>query len=197
MSSDSHVTERVVSQLLTELDGLEELRSVVVLAATNRPDMVDTALLRPGRLDRLLYIPPPDEKSRVEIFRIHTEGKPLGDDVDFHALAKRTPEYVGADIESVCREAAMMAIRDYISGNMSPEEAKAKAADIRITMKHFDAALKKIKPSASRESMKQYERLAENFARQVTSIEEEEAGKAPAEKKEKKDKKPAEVRTAS
>jgi transitional endoplasmic reticulum ATPase len=197
MSSDSHVTERVVSQLLTELDGLEELRSVVVLAATNRPDMVDTALLRPGRLDRLLYIPPPDEKSRVEIFRIHTEGKPLGDDVDFHALAKRTPEYVGADIEAVCREAAMMAIRDYISGNMSPEEAKAKAADIRITMKHFDAALKKIKPSASRESMKQYERLAENFARQVTSIEEEEAGKAPAEKKEKKDKKPAEVRTAS
>jgi transitional endoplasmic reticulum ATPase len=197
MSSDSHVTERVVSQLLTELDGLEELRSVVVLAATNRPDMVDTALLRPGRLDRLLYIPPPDEKSRVEIFRIHTEGKPLGPDIDFQALAKHTPDYVGADIEAVCREAAMMAIRDYISGNMSPEEAKAKAADIRITMKHFDAALKKIKPSASRESMKQYERLAENFARQVTSIEEEEAGKAPAEKKEKKDKKPAEVRTAS
>ncbi|HTY90717.1 MAG TPA: CDC48 family AAA ATPase [Methanocella sp.] len=201
-SFDSHVTERVVSQLLTELDGLEELRSVVVLAATNRPDMVDTALLRPGRLDRLLYIPPPDEKSRVEIFRIHTVGKPLGPDVDFQALAKCTPEYVGADIEAVCREASMMAIRDYINGSMSPEEAKAKAVDIRIGMKHFDAALKKIKPSASRESMKQYERLAENFARQVTTIEEE-AGQEPAkaeskkEEKEKKEKKPAEVRTAS
>jgi len=189
MSSDSHVTERVVSQLLTELDGLEELHSVVVLAATNRPDMVDTALLRPGRLDRLLYIPPPDENSRAEIFRIHTQGKPLAADVDFQALAKRTADYVGADIEAVCREASMMAIRDYISGSMSPEEAKAKAADIKITMKHFDAALRKIKPSASRESMKQYERLAENFARQVTSLEEEAAevaAKAPAEKKEKR-----------
>ena len=86
--SDSHVTERVVSQLLTELDGLEELHSVVVLAATNRPDMVDTALLRPGRLDRLLYIPPPDEESRVEIFKIHTAGKPIGPDVNLEELAK-------------------------------------------------------------------------------------------------------------
>lgn len=172
-SFDSHVTERVVSQLLTELDGLEELHSVVVMAATNRPDMVDTALLRPGRLDRLLYIPPPDERSRAEIFKIHTRGKPLGPDVDFDALAKRTKDYVGADIEAVCREASMMAIREYINGSMSPEEAKSKAKDIRITMKHFEAALKKVKPSASRESMKAYERLAENFARQVTDIDEE------------------------
>jgi transitional endoplasmic reticulum ATPase len=200
-SFDSHVTERVVSQLLTELDGLEELHSVVVLAATNRPDMVDTALLRPGRLDRLLYIPPPDERSRVEIFRIHTQGKPLGPDIDFQALAKRTNDHVGADIEAVCREASMMAIRDNISGSMSPEEAKSKAPDIRITMKHFDAALKKIKPSASRESMRAYERLAENFAREVTEIEEEAPQAKIAEKKEKKkeekEKRPPEVRTAS
>jgi transitional endoplasmic reticulum ATPase len=201
-SFDSHVTERVVSQLLTELDGLEELHSVVVLAATNRPDMVDTALLRPGRLDRLLYIPPPDEKSRVEIFKIHTKGKPLGPDIDFQALGKRTNDYVGADIEAVCREASMMAIRDYINGSMSPEEAKNKAADIRITMKHFEAALKKIKPSASRESMRAYERLAENFAREVTEVEEDTGEKAAriAEKKEKKkeekEKRPPEVRTA-
>jgi transitional endoplasmic reticulum ATPase len=195
-SSDSHVTERVVSQLLTELDGLEELHSVVVLAATNRPDMVDTALLRPGRLDRLLYIPPPDEKSRAEIFRIHTKGKPLGPDIDFQALAKRTKEFVGADIESVCREAAMMAIRDYINGAMSPEEAKSKAGDIRITMKHFDVALKKIKPSASRESMKGYERLAENFARQVTDIEEE-TDEELVKVAEKKEKKTPEVKTAN
>lgn len=200
-SFDSHVTERVVSQLLTELDGLEELHSVIVLAATNRPDMVDTALLRPGRLDRLLYIPPPDERSRVEIFRIHTQGKPLGPDIDFQALGKRTKDYVGADIEAVCREASMMAIRDYINGSMSPEEAKSKAADIRITMKHFDAALKKIKPSASMESMRAFERLAENFARQVAEVEEE-TGEEVAkiaekkEKKEEKEKRPPEARTA-
>jgi len=201
---DSHVTERVVSQLLTELDGLEELHSVVVLAATNRPDMVDTALLRPGRLDRLLYIPPPDEKSRVEIFRIHTQGKPLGTDIDFEALAKRTKDYVGADIESVCRESAMEAIRHAINGNMTPEEAKKAAEGIKITMKNFEAALKKIRPSASRESMRSYERLAENFARQVSGLEEETGEEAAkiAETKEKKegkkeDKKPAEVRTAS
>lgn len=200
-SFDSHVTERVVSQLLTELDGLEELHSVIVLAATNRPDMVDTALLRPGRLDRLLYIPPPDERSRVEIFRIHTQGKPLGPDIDFQALGKRTKDYVGADIEAVCREASMMAIRDNINGSMSPEEAKSKAADIRITMKHFDAALKKIKPSASMESMRAFERLAENFARQVAEVEEE-TGEEVAkiaekkEKKEEKEKRPPEARTA-
>ena len=201
---DSHVTERVVSQLLTELDGLEELHSVVVLAATNRPDMVDTALLRPGRLDRLLYIPPPDEKSRVEIFRIHTQGKPLGPDVDFAALAKRAKDYVGADIESVCREAAMEAIRRAINGNMTPEEAKKAAESIKITEKDFEAAMRKIKPSASRESMRAYERLAENFARQVAGVEEETGEEAAkiAETKEKKegkkeDRKPAEVRTAS
>ncbi len=201
---DSHVTERVVSQLLTELDGLEELHSVVVLAATNRPDMVDTALLRPGRLDRLLYIPPPDEKSRVEIFKIHTKGKPLGPDINFEELGKRTRDYVGADIEAVCREAAMIAIRKYINGSMSPEEAKKAAGSIQITMKDFEAAIKKIKPSASRESMKAYEKLAENFARQVADIEEntEEQVAKVAETKEKKqdkkeDRKPAEVRTAS
>jgi transitional endoplasmic reticulum ATPase len=109
---------------------------------------------------------------------------------------------VGADIEAVCREASMMAIRDNISGSMSPEEAKSKAADIRITMKHFDAAIKKIKPSASRESMRAYERLAENFAREVTEIEEEAPQVKIAEKKEKKEKKeekekkPPEVRAA-
>jgi transitional endoplasmic reticulum ATPase len=162
--------------------------------------MVDTALLRPGRLDKLLYIPPPDEKSRAEIFRIHTKGKPLGPDVDFQELAKRTADYVGADIEALCREASMMAIRDYISGSMSPEEAKAKAVDIKVTMKHFETALRKIKPSASRESMKAYERLAENFAKQVTEIEEatgEEAAKMAEKKAKKEERRPAEVRTAS
>jgi len=89
------VTERVVSQLLTELDGLEELKDVVVIGATNRPDMVDMALLRPGRLDRLVYIPPPNVSSRAQIFAIHLRGKPLADDVDIEQLAKETDGYVG------------------------------------------------------------------------------------------------------
>ncbi|MGZ8933010.1 MAG: CDC48 family AAA ATPase, partial [Halobacteriota archaeon] len=110
-SSDSHVTERVVSQLLTELDGLEALKDVVVIGATNRPDMVDVALLRPGRLDRLVYIPPPNASSRAQIFAIHLLGKPLAEDVDIEQLAKETEGYVGADIEAICREAAMLALR--------------------------------------------------------------------------------------
>jgi len=137
---DSHVTERVISQMLTELDGLEELHDVVVIAATNRPDMVDTALLRPGRLDRLLYIPPPDEASRLAIFKIHSKDKPLASDVNLEALAKESKDYVGADIEAVCREAAMLAIREYITPDMSPEDARKNAGAIKITMKHFQAA---------------------------------------------------------
>jgi transitional endoplasmic reticulum ATPase len=195
--SDSHVTERVVSQLLTELDGLEELHSVVVLAATNRPDMVDTALLRPGRLDRLLYIPPPDEKSRVEIFKIHTAGKPIGPDVNLEELAKHTKDYVGADIEAVCREASMLAIREYIAGTTSPEQAKKDAGNIRICMKNFESALRKVKPSANREAMKSYEKLAEDFARQVTDIEEETEEKLEKSAEKKEEKKPPEIRTAS
>ena len=195
--SDSHVTERVVSQLLTELDGLEELHSVVVLAATNRPDMVDTALLRPGRLDRLLYIPPPDEKSRVEIFKIHMAGKPIGPDVKVEELAKRTKDYVGADIEAVCREASMLAIREYITGTTSPEQAKKDAGNIKISMKNFESALKKVKPSANREAMKGYEKLAEDFARQVTDIEEETAEKLEKSAEKNEEKKTSEIRTAS
>ncbi len=143
---DSHVTERVISQMLTELDGLEELHNVVVIAATNRPDMVDTALLRPGRLDRLLYIPPPDEASRLAIFKIHSKDKPLGPDVNLETIAKESKDYVGADIESVCREAAMLAIREYITPDMSPEDARKNAGTIQIRMKHFQAALQKGAP---------------------------------------------------
>ncbi|MGC9097128.1 MAG: ATP-binding protein, partial [Infirmifilum sp.] len=98
VSTDSGVTERVVSQLLTEMDGLERLEGVVVIAATNRPDIIDPALLRPGRFDRLIYVPPPDEKARLEIFKVHTKRMPLAEDVDLAELAKRTEGYTGADI---------------------------------------------------------------------------------------------------
>ncbi|RLI76779.1 AAA family ATPase [Archaeoglobales archaeon] len=160
---DSHVTERVVSQLLTELDGLEELKDVVVIAATNRPDMVDPALLRAGRIERHIYIPAPDKKAREEIFRIHLRGKPLDKDVDIEELAKKTEGYSGADIEAVCREAGMLAIREAIKPGMSKEEAKKVAEKLKITKKHFEEALKKVKPSLTKEDLKRYEEIVKDF----------------------------------
>ncbi|MCK5659876.1 MAG: CDC48 family AAA ATPase, partial [Methanosarcinales archaeon] len=119
--SESHVTERVVSQILTEIDGMEELSDVTILAATNRPDMVDPALLRPGRFDRLVYIPPPAVEDRAEIFRIHLKDMPVEDE-DIVELAKRCENLTGADIESVCREAGMLALHEFIKPGMTPEE---------------------------------------------------------------------------
>jgi transitional endoplasmic reticulum ATPase len=164
-SSDSHVTERVVSQLLTELDGLEDLKDVVVIGATNRPDMVDIALLRPGRLDRLVYIPPPNASSRAQIFAIHLLGKPLADDVDIEQLAKETEGYVGADIEAICREAAMLALRDFIKPEMTPEQVNDGAATIKINKGHLYAAINRVKPTASRDMLHQYENIAKEFAK--------------------------------
>ena len=112
---DSHVTERVISQFLTEIDGLEDLNDVTVIAASNRPDIIDPALLRPGRFDRSIFVPPPDRDARVEIFRIHTVGKPLGKDVDIEELSDKTENFTGADIAAICNEAVMLAIREYIS----------------------------------------------------------------------------------
>jgi transitional endoplasmic reticulum ATPase len=112
---DSHVTERVISQLLTELDGLEILTNVIVIGATNRPDIIDVALLRPGRFDRLLYVPPPDHDSRIEIIKIHTKKKPLAEDVRLEELADHTDGYTGADIASLSSAAAMLALREHIS----------------------------------------------------------------------------------
>ncbi len=158
---DSHVTERVVSQILTELDGLEELRGVVVIAATNRPDIIDPALLRPGRFDRLIFIPPPDRKAREEIFRIHTRGKPLAEDVDIAKLAEMTENYTGADIAAVCNEAVMLAIREYISEGR-PLDREVMKKELKLKMKHFEQAMKKIKP-ISKEELEQYLRIAEKF----------------------------------
>ncbi|MEW6003231.1 MAG: CDC48 family AAA ATPase, partial [Nitrospirota bacterium] len=113
--TDAYVTERVISQFLAELDGIEELRGVIVLAATNRLDLVDPALIRSGRFDLLLDLPIPDEKTRLKIFEIHTKGKPLDKDVDLKGLSKETEDMVGSDIEFICRKASMLAIREYIS----------------------------------------------------------------------------------
>jgi len=128
---DSGVSERVVSQLLTEMDGIEELKEVWILAATNRLDIIDPAILRPGRFDLILKLPPADEKTCFEIFKVHTRKKPLAGDVDLKFLAKETVGLSGADIEAMCREAAMRSIREYLvnkSGNI---------ADFKVLQRHF------------------------------------------------------------
>jgi len=140
---DAHVTERVISQLLTELDGLEKLENVVVIGATNRPDLIDPALLRPGRFDRLVYVPPPDEKARLEILKIHTRKMPLAKDVDLEQLAKETEHYSGSDLAALCREAAMLALRE----NLQAKE---------VTMRHFRETMKKVKPSLTPEAEEAY-----------------------------------------
>ncbi|MBO8181983.1 MAG: CDC48 family AAA ATPase [Archaeoglobus sp.] len=160
---DSHVTERVVSQLLTELDGLEELKDVVVIAATNRPDIVDPALLRPGRIERHIFIPAPDEKARLEIFKIHTRGMPLAEDMKIEELAKRTEGYSGADIEALCREAGMLAIRDTISKLKDKDDLKSVAGKIKVTKDHFERAMQKVKPSLTKEDLDRYKKIVEDF----------------------------------
>jgi len=132
---DSHVTERVISQFLTELDGIEELKGVVVLAATNRMDIIDSALLRAGRFDFLLELPFPDQKARLEIFKVHTRGKPLDRDVDLKALASATDGLAGAEIELICRKASMLAIREFLESKRGKEEQEYR--DFKICLKHF------------------------------------------------------------
>ncbi len=133
---DSHTTERVVSQLLTEIDGIEELRGVLILAATNRIDRIDPALLRPGRFDLLLEMPLPDVAARQAILAIHTQRMPLAPDVDLAHLAAQTDGFVGATLEALCRRAALLAIRDHLMTH--PEQPEL--AGMQIAMQHFAAA---------------------------------------------------------
>jgi transitional endoplasmic reticulum ATPase len=138
LGEDSQVTERVISQFLTELDGLEELKGVLVLASTNRKDLIDSAILRPGRFDFILEFPLPDKKARQEIFKIHIKGKPLVPDIDLEILAQRTESMAGSDVEVICREASMIAIREFVrAGN---ENSK-----LQISQKHFDLAIEWLK----------------------------------------------------
>lgn len=151
---DSGVTERIVNQLLTEMDGLVVLKNVVVIGATNRADLIDPALLRPGRFDRVIYVPPPDKVGRLEIFKIHTRSMPLTKDVSLEKLAEITEGYTGADIEAVCREAAMFAARE----DKDAKEVKAK---------HFDESLKTVSPSLTKERQERYEETADNLKRMI------------------------------
>ncbi|OGS51918.1 MAG: AAA family ATPase [Euryarchaeota archaeon RBG_13_61_15] len=158
-SSDSGVTERVISQILTEMDGLESLHNVVVIAATNRPDIMDPALMRPGRFDRLVYVPPPGLEARKEILRIHTKGKPLDDDVDLDKLASKMDKYTGAEISAVCNEAVMLAIRDYVleGGDLDEDAVKGR----KVGMKYFEKAMENVEPM-SESDLRKYERLSPN-----------------------------------
>ncbi|MBQ4411979.1 MAG: CDC48 family AAA ATPase [Candidatus Methanomethylophilus sp.] len=144
---DSNVTERVVSQMLTELDGLEPMNDVVVIAATNRPDMIDPALLRPGRFDKSIYVAPPDKESRLSIFRIHTKGKPLEDDVNLEELAEKTENCTGADISAICNEAVMSAVRRLVAGGKEPTEEEI--ANCKVSMDDMVKAVDKFGPAAS------------------------------------------------
>ncbi len=159
---NSHVTERVISQMLTELDGLEVLTNIVVIAATNRPDIIDSALLRPGRFDRLLYVPPPDEQSRIQILQIHTKKKPLGKDVKLEELASQMEGYTGADIAAVASAAVMLALRAHISKYQDPKKAEESAKDIKIGMQNFREAMRKIRPLSTKE-LNTYKNIAEQF----------------------------------
>jgi len=151
--ADTGVSERVISQLLTEMDGILALEDIVVIAATNRPDIVDPAVLRPGRFDRLIYVPEPDEKSRTQIFKIHTKNMPLAKDVNLTELVAMTKNYSGADIEAFCRESAMHALR---------RDVNAK----EVSMMDFQETIKKTGPSVTPDMEKWYK----SFMQQVRQV---------------------------
>jgi len=174
---DSGVGERVVSQLLTELDGIEALEDVVVIATTNRPDLIDPALLRPGRLDRHVHVPVPDEEARRAILDVHTRNKPLADDVDLDKLARRTEGFVGADVEALVREATMNATREFVN-SVDPEEAIESVGNVRVTMAHFEEALEDVGPSVDEDVKERYQELEEKF-KKAAGPEEEEIATGP------------------
>jgi len=147
----SHIYDSIVNQILVEMDGIENRKGIIIIASTNRPDLIDAALLRPGRFDRLLHITAPDHNARLKILKVHTKDMPLADDVSLNKIAQNTEGYSGADLENVCREAGMQAIRE-----------KLENLDI-IENKHFEDALTKIKSTLPKELVERYEQLAKQI----------------------------------
>ncbi len=154
---DSGVSERVISQLLTELDGIESLENVVIVGATNRPDIIDPAILRPGRFDRLIYVPSPDHATRMQILKIHTINMPLARDVDLDQVASQSGGYSGADLEAVCREAGLIALRHDIN-----------AKD--VTLEDFRDALEKVKPSITPDMENWYQGFHKRFKKERAPV---------------------------
>jgi transitional endoplasmic reticulum ATPase len=157
----SHVTETVVNQLLTSMDGLESMEGVVVIGATNRPDMIDPALMRAGRFDKLILLEVPDKEAREEIFKVHLKNTPLDKDVNLGELAQLTEGYVGADIEAICREAALVALRESMKST-------------KVKRDHFMEALERIRPSVNSETIKFYQRIGEQLTSGVGKRKKEE-----------------------
>ncbi|MGY5880791.1 MAG: AAA family ATPase, partial [Candidatus Thorarchaeota archaeon] len=153
---DFHHSERVISQLLTEMDGLETMKDVVVIAATNRPELIDKALIRTGRFDRFVNVDAPDKKSRKAIFEIYTANMPLADDVDISKLVEATEYYVGGDIEAICREAGMRALREDMEIDT-------------VSAKHFEAALKDVHASTTKEMLERFRKL-DQILRRATEV---------------------------
>jgi transitional endoplasmic reticulum ATPase len=151
-AGEPRVTERMVNTILSEMDGLEELRGVVVIGATNRPDLMDPALLRPGRFDEVVLVPPPDENARKEILKVHTGHMSLDEDVKLKELAKKTEGYSGADIEVLCRKAGMIALHE----DMNIQ---------KVSYRHFKEALKKINPSTTPKTKEYYQQIAQKLGR--------------------------------
>jgi len=151
--ADSGASERVISQLLTEIDGIETLQNVLVIAATNRPDILDPAVMRPGRFDRLIYVPSPDFESLKEIFKIHADSMPLSKDVSLDELARKAQGYSGADIEAICREAAMNALREDVDAT-------------EVSRQDFDEAMERVGPSIAREDDAWYQKFSKRLRRE-------------------------------
>ena len=146
------------------MDGLEILTNVVVIGATNRPDIIDPALLRPGRFDRILYVPPPDRDSRLQILKIHAKRKPLAEDVSIEQLADKTDGYTGADLASLSSAAVMLSLREHIKKYPDPKEAEKHNQGLKISMKHFEDAMRKIRP-LSKQELDMYKNVATQFGR--------------------------------
>ncbi|MBA3751110.1 MAG: AAA family ATPase, partial [Nitrosopumilus sp.] len=131
--------------LLTELDGIHTLNGVVTIPATNRSDMIDPALLRPGRFDRIVYVPLPDKNTRKKIIEIHSSDKPISKDIDFEKIAELTEGFSGADVSSVVNTAVSLVLHEYLKKYNTPEDAANHASEAHVTMKHFEDAIRKIK----------------------------------------------------
>jgi transitional endoplasmic reticulum ATPase len=136
---------RMLSQLLTEMDGVQELHGVVVIAATNRADMIDTALLRPGRFDKIVYVPNPDKKTRVKILEIHTKGKPLSRDIDLNIIAEKTEGFSGADVAAIPNTAISLVLHEYLQKYPTPEDAAKHSSEALVSLPYFEDAVRKIK----------------------------------------------------
>jgi transitional endoplasmic reticulum ATPase len=137
--------ERMLSQLLTEMDGIQEMQGIVVIAATNRADMIDPALIRPGRFDKIVYVPNPDKKTREKILSIYTKGKPIGRDIDLKKIAEKTEGFSGAEVSAIVNTAISLVLHEYLQKYPTPEESVKHASDAIVLMHHFEDAVKKIK----------------------------------------------------